>query len=463
MSPAPGSTHALAAFAVEAEFDESARRAAVSAFVDTLAATVVGVVDKDADPVSAFVRADRSDGPCTALGLNRSVSAPAAALVNGTVGHIADYDDVSHALQGHPSGILVPALLATAERCGAGGRAVLDAYWAGFRVALATAAGMDLVAHYRRGWHSTSTIGALAATAAVARLQGLDVDATRNALGLAASFAAGSRQNFGTTTKALHVGRTAELAITAVDLVGAGATADPDQLEGPLGYFTLLGGGPVDVAALLATLHDPPDAAVTVKMYPCCFQAHRAVDAALAVNRELSGRAIAHVEVTVQPGGAAALIHDRPRTPLEAKFSAPYIVATALLDGQVGVSEFTNAALQDPARRTLLEHVVLREAEVPPRGTPEWRTGYAVVNATLVDGTHVSSRCDAPRGHPSNPPSEAEVWAKFADCFRYAGLDAITEAAAEAIAALLDNGPADAVLTLMNDALVATVSISREA
>jgi 2-methylcitrate dehydratase PrpD len=229
--------------------------------------------------------------------------------------------------------VLVPALLAVAEQRGSGGRAVLDAYWAGLRVALAVAAGFDLPNHYRRGWHSTGTVGPLAATAAVARLRGLDVPAARQALGLAASFAAGSRQNFGTTTKALHVGRAAELAITAVELVAAGATADPDQLEGPLGYFALFGGAPADQAAVARALDQAPDTAVTVKMHPCCFQSHRAVDAALAAHEEIAGAPLASVVVTVQPGGAAALIHDRPRTPLEAKFSAPYIVATALTSG----------------------------------------------------------------------------------------------------------------------------------
>jgi 2-methylcitrate dehydratase PrpD len=458
-----GPTRALAAFAAEAEFDGAARQVAVSAFVDTLAATVVGAGDRGARPIAAFVRADRARGPCTALGIERPVSAPAAALVNGTLGHLADYDDVSHAMQGHPSGVLVPSLLSTAERCGAQGHAVLDAYCAGFRVALAVAAGMDVPAHYRRGWHATSTIGTLAATAAVARLQGVSVDATRHALGLAASFAAGSRQNFGTTTKALHVGRTAELAITAVDLVAAGATADPDQLEGPFGYFTLLGTGPVDADALRDTLSNPSDPAVTVKMYPCCFQSHRAVDAALAAHQDIAGRPIASVKVTVQPGGAAALIHDRPQTPLEAKFSAPYIVATALLDGRVGLPEFTEEAGRNPGRRALLEQVVVCECEVPPCGAPEWQAGFAVVDVTLADGTHVRRRCDAPRGHPTNPPSAADVQAKFDDCLRYAGLARITGPVTRAISGLADDGPANAVMPLVNNGLLAVGAFTREA
>ena len=277
-----GTTRALASFALEAEFDDAARAQAVRAVLDTLAAAVAGLTAPDAQSIAEFVRADRAAGPATALGLPRPVSAASAALVNGTIGHLADYDDVSHALMGHPSGVLVPALLAVAERRGSGGRAVLDAYWAGLRVALAVAAGFDLPAHYRRGWHSTGTVGPLAATAAVARLCGLDVRAAQRALGLAASFAAGSRQNFGTTTKALHVGRAAELAITAVELVATGATADPGQLEGPFGYFALFGGAPVDTVAVTRALDEVPDTAVTVKMYPCCFQSHRAVDAALA-------------------------------------------------------------------------------------------------------------------------------------------------------------------------------------
>ena len=455
-----GPTHALASFALEAQFDDAARAQAVRAVLDTLASTVAGLTAPDAQSVLEYVRADRAAGPCTALGLPWPVSAASAALVNGTIGHLADYDDVSHPMMGHPSGVLVPVLLAVAEQDKSSGRAVLDAYWAGLRVALAVAAGFDLPAHYRRGWHSTGTVGPLAATAAVARLRGLDVQAARRALGLAASFAAGSRQNFGTTTKALHVGRAAELAITAVELVAAGATADPDQLEGPLGYFALFGGAPVDAAAVGRALDQPPDTNVTVKMYPCCFQAHRAVDAALAVHREIAGAPLAAVEVTVQPGGAAALIHDRPRTPLEAKFSGPYLVATALSSGRVGLADFTESALRAPPRRALLDRVTLREADRPAIGPSSWEGGFAVVDATLSDGRHVRSRCDAPRGHPGNPPTTADVAAKFADCLSYAGLGAVVQASSEAITALAGDGPADAVLPLINEALLAARRVS---
>jgi 2-methylcitrate dehydratase PrpD len=456
-----GPTHALASFALEAEFDDAARAQAVRAVLDTLAATVAGLTAPDAQSVVEFVRADRAAGPSTALGLPRPVSAASAALVNGTIGHLADYDDVSHPMMGHPSGVLVPVLLAVAEQHQSSGRAVLDAYWAGLRVALAIAAGFDVPAHYRRGWHSTGTVGPLAATAAVARLRGLEVEAARRALGLAASFAAGSRQNFGTTTKALHVGRAAELAITAVELVAAGATADPDQLEGPLGYFALFGGAPVDAAAVSRALDKTPDTNVTVKMYPCCFQSHRAVDAALAVHQEIGGAPLAAVEVTVQPGGAAALIHDRPTTPLEAKFSGPYIVATAVSSGRVGLADFTESAVWAPARRALLERVTLRETDRPAIGPASWEGGFAVVDATLTDGRHVRSRCDAPRGHPRNPPTTADVQAKFADCLSYAGLHGIVGASSEAITALAADGPADVVLPLINETLLAARRVSR--
>jgi 2-methylcitrate dehydratase PrpD len=455
-----GTTEALASFALEAEFDDEARAQAVRAVLDTLAATVAGLTAPDAQSIVEFARVDRAAGPCTALGLARPVSAASAALVNGTIGHLADFDDVSHALMGHPSGVLVPALLAVAEADGSSGRAVLDAYWAGLRVALAVAAGFDLPAHYRRGWHSTGTVGPLAATAAVARLRGLGVPDARRALGLAASFAAGSRQNFGTTTKALHVGRAAELAIAAVELVAAGATADLGQLEGPLGYFALFGGEPADAAAVRRALDSEPDTSVTVKMYPCCFQSHRAVDAALAVHREIAGAPLAAVEVTVQPGGAAALIHERPTTPLEARFSGPYIIATALASGRVGLADFTESAVWSPSRRAALELVTLREDSRPAIGPQSWEGGFAVVDATLADGRHVRSRCDAPRGHPRNPPTVADVQAKFADCLTYAGLGAAIQASSEAVTALAADGPARGILPLINEALLAAQSVS---
>ena len=132
-----------------------------------------------------------------------------ASLANGVMAHALDYDDVSDSWIGHPSTVLVPAILATAERCKSSGKEVLTAYVTGFEVGakLGIALGQD---HYAKGWHNTSTLGSLAGAAAVAKLLKLDVQQIQMALGIAASLAGGLRENFGTMTKPLHAGNAAE-------------------------------------------------------------------------------------------------------------------------------------------------------------------------------------------------------------------------------------------------------------
>ena len=160
-----------------------------------------------------------------------------AALVNGTAGHALDYDDV--AIDGHPSVVLVPAMLAEGERLGASGDALLTAYIAGYET-WGELAGRDADKHHGKGWHPTAVFGTIGAAAAAASLARLDVDRTVNALGIAASMASGLVANFGSMTKPFHAGRAAANGILAAQLAAAGMTASPDALEHRSGFLKAL-------------------------------------------------------------------------------------------------------------------------------------------------------------------------------------------------------------------------------
>src|SRR5262249_2629867 len=149
--------------------------------------------------------------------------------------------------------VLWPAVLAVAEDLHSSGREMLEAYLVGFQVETVLALGMDVREHYGRGWHSTATIGVVAAAAAAARLMHLSGAATRRALGLAASMAGGSRQNFGSMTKPLHPGLAARDGVFAAQLAAGGFTADASIIESPLGYYSMLATG-IDLDAALAGL-----------------------------------------------------------------------------------------------------------------------------------------------------------------------------------------------------------------
>ena len=162
------------------------------------------------------------------------ISAPDLALIYGTAGHALDYDDTG--LNGHPSAVLVPAILAEAQDVGADGRAMIAAYVAGYEIwAEFTRREPDSL--HQKGWHPSAMYGTVAAAGASAVLRQLDADQATRAIAIAASLAAGVCSNFGSMTKPFHLGRTAQSALTATRLAEAGLTASPDAIEHELGFL----------------------------------------------------------------------------------------------------------------------------------------------------------------------------------------------------------------------------------
>lgn len=393
--------------------DRLARRAVI----DTVAVSLAALDDPT---VTTALRAlgPGSGGPATVLATGQGGDPGHAALLGGLLGHALDYDDVDDAMIGHPSTVLVPSLLAVAEELDLAGDAVLEAFALGLHVCRDVAGRIGIDEHYAKGWHSTGTVGTIGATAALSRLRKLDVDRTRHALGIAGSLAGGSRQNFGTMTKPLHAGVAASNAVLATRLAAAGFTADLDQLEAPLGFFALHHGGRASEAT--------PAAAATglnVKLYPCCYYIHNAADAMLElVAAGLRAEDVESVRVTVQPGGLAPLIHARPTTGLQGKFSLEYAMAAALLDHRLTLRTFTDDQVERPAAQEFLQRVDKTESAVPPAGGSA-DGGFAVVEVQLRSGDRLQRRVDRPRGHATRPVTDDELHTKFVDCAAYAGLD----------------------------------------
>jgi 2-methylcitrate dehydratase PrpD len=409
------------------EFDLQAAPEAVldrarRAVLDTVGVTVAGGREASFSILSRTL-GESAAGGATVLPTRDHTSAAQAAFLNGTAGHALDYDDVIDEIKGHPSVVLVSALLALAEAEGRSGRDLLEAYVVGLEVACALAQALPVEAHYRAGWHATATVGVIGAAAGAGRLLGLDEVRLRNALGIAASMASGSRQNFGTMTKPLHAGLAARDAVIAAQLAANGFTADQDQLEGPMGFLRMYGvdAEPEIAVRLLAGPRVLEQHGLNVKKYPCCYNTHRLADAALAIQaRGLEASAVKGVAATVEPGGQQAVIHHRPRTGLEGKFSSEYVLAACLLDGRVGLSTFDDAAVARPQAQDLLRRVTIAESATPPIGPTSYDHGYAVVEVTLADGQVLRERCDVPRGDARAPLSSDDLEAKFRDCLAFA-------------------------------------------
>lgn len=387
------------------------------AILDTLAAATAGSIEPATRIALEMVQELGGTPQASVIGSGARVNVAQAALVNGVAAHALDYDDVNYSLSGHPSAPILPAVLALAEHGGATGREALVAFITGFEIECKLGRTQG-ASHYARGWHATSTHGTVGAAAASALLLGLTTDQTVMALGIAGSMAAGSRQNFGTMTKPLHPGRAAAAGITAALLAQRGFTADEQMLEAPLGFIRLF--SPAEdhhPERALDGLGDPWDIVspgISVKKYPCCYNTHRALDAMLALRDEhgLTAEAVEQVEVRLPASAAQPLIHPRPNTGLEGKFSLQYCMAAALADGAPRLASFSDAAVQRPALQALLRRMEMI-VEESNRGTTE---GYAEVSVMTTDGRTLRQRVDEPRGSGSDPLTWQELIEKFRDC-----------------------------------------------
>jgi 2-methylcitrate dehydratase PrpD len=395
--PTTSVTEAIAQFAATGEVsrEETLFDRATRAFIDTIGVAIAARHEGCFTILAGTLGS--AAGGATVVPTRGRTTAAEAALLNGTAGHALDFDDVADEIKGHPSVVLVSALLALAEARGSSGRDLLEAYAVGFEVACAIARGLPVEAHYRRGWHATATVGILAAVAGAGRLLELDQGRIQNALGIAASMASGSRQNFGTMTKPLHAGLVARDAVLAAELAAGGFTADPHQLEGPLGYFAQYGVDP-QVFEVQAALEQPRvllEHGLNVKKYPCCYGTHRMADAALTLReRGLRAGDVRSIAISVELDGLGAIIHHQPATGLQGKFSGEYVVAACLLDGAVRLSTFTDDAVARDEAQSLLRRVSIRESAQPPFGQSSYAHAYATLEVTRTDGSVVRERCN---------------------------------------------------------------------
>jgi 2-methylcitrate dehydratase PrpD len=377
----------------------------------------------------------------TVIGSRLRVPARFAAFANGIGIHADDYDDTQLAVAGdrvyglltHPTAPVLASALATAEANAIPGRNLVAAYHVGVEVECKIA---EAIAprHYEEGFHSTGTCGTFGAAAAAAKLRGLDQEQTTRALGIAASQASGLRENFGTMTKPFHAGHAAEDGVVAVDLAAMGWTATGQVLEAPRGFFQAAGGG-YDRTAIDGKLGNPwtfRSPGVSIKPFPSGSLTHPCMTELLRLVREhdLRPQDVERVEVGTNRNMPNALIHHRPKTALEAKFSMEFCVSAVLLYRKAGLREFTDEVVNRPEVRAMIDRVrfgVNPEAE---------KAGYnkmtTILTIRLKDGRTISGRADFAKGSPANPLSFDEVAAKFSDCARFAGWP---EAKAQAIIA----------------------------
>jgi len=438
----------LAAFAVEtpagsipAEVRERAARHLLDALGCGLAA-----VGTDAGGSATALACEQGGRPeASVIGSAARVPAALAALANGTRCHALDFDDTHEAGICHSSVVVGPVALAAGEAAGASGREVLAAFALGSEVALriAVAAADGL---YARGFHPTSVCGAFGAAAAAARLGGLDAAQAGNALGIVGSFAAGLLEYLsdGSATKPLHAGWAAQSGVQAARLAAAGGTGPATVIEGPFGLVAshtgTLAGEPAAIAADLGERWELTELAI--KPYPACHFAHSSTWAAADLIDE-HGLAIADVAEIVArvPAEGEPLVltpieaKTAPKTPYDAKFSAPFTIAYRLMRGRLDLASFSPESVAD---RDVLA-LAARVSREPLREPASSRFAGGV-RLVMRDGTEHDRFVPHAPGSPRNPLGDEFLLEKFRTNAELA-LDAGQAAALATALGAMDDAP----------------------
>jgi 2-methylcitrate dehydratase PrpD len=453
----------LSAFASALQYDaipREPREAAIWHVVDSLGVSIAA-----ASPGEPSGQAARRLGEqwqtttgASVLGIGARCRPEASALINGALAQALEMDDKHGSSLARPGSTVVPAAIAVAEDRNLGMRDVLTAITVGYEVMIR----LGFIAGERfleRGYHTSSLLGAFGAAATVGRLLGVDAEAIGDALGIAGTMAAGIQEatRTGSTSKILHGGWGAHVGIAATDLAMAGITGPSTVFEGYYGFFRthlIPVKGELDWHRADESLGERWYLHETAyKPYPCCQLLHAFIDAAKDLASVL-GRAgkrvkdIRRISCRLAEPGLTLVTEPKerkwaPEHAHEARFSLPFVVATTLIHGDVGLESFADERLADPEIRRLA--AVIDTGEDPDSDYPLHCPAVMEIDAA---GAVLHRRVPFHPGCPENPLTRDAVLDKFARNTRWLLGDRARERGASLAATLVDRSARDVVAAL---------------
>jgi 2-methylcitrate dehydratase PrpD len=366
--------------------------------------------------------------------------AASAALVNGTSGHALDWDDTQLAtsadrifgLLTHPTVPPLVATLALGEPRKISGQKFLEAFLTGFEVECKIAEAIS-PSHYKKGFHSSGTVGTFGAAVAATKLLGLNGEQTAHMLAIAASSASGIRVSFGSMTKPLHVGRAAQNGIVAAELAARGFTGGKDALDPPWGFFQTFSHGegydPERIVGVLGNPHTIVWPGVSIKPYPCGVLGHPTMDAMrrLVLQHDVKPEEITAIRVRAGSNILNPLRYPIATNELEAKFCPAFMVSAIALRRKAGIHEFNDEFVRSAPVQALMKKVErVLDPEIEAKG---WEKIRSTVEVDLTDGRKLVEHADERyRGGPDLPFTRDELYEKWSDCASLVlGLAAIDE------------------------------------
>ena len=382
------------------------------AIVDWYAALLPGAVEPPATLLEKALHEDLDRGGAR-LALGRSATVRTAALINGTAAHTVEVDDIYREAIYHPGAPTIAAALAVAQARGATGLQMIRGVVAGYEVS--TRIGAALGREHYRYWHNTGTVGTFGAVSAAATLLGLDPVRHAHALCTGATFAAGLQQAFrmDSMSKPLHAGHAAEAGVLAALAAEQGVTGSLDVLDGDAGMGRAMSQG-ADWGQAVATLgRDFHITRMTFKNHACCGHTFAPIDGALELRSRMGVRwqDLQAIEVATYGPALEVAGNFEPRTAAEARFSIPFVVATALIHGSVRLSAFTPERLKDADIRALMSRIRLSVEPALDAGFPGQRA--ARVGFSTVDGRQDAYLQPTRKGDPEQPLTDADLSDKF--------------------------------------------------
>ena len=382
-------------------------------FLDWLGSAYGGKFERPTGIMLEVVRDLGGNPQSTVLADGSKTMCLLAAMMSGASSHVLEMDDLHRRSILHPACVVIPAVLAVAEKETSSGKDLLLGISTGYEVAIRVALGVGL-SHYHY-WHTTSTCGTFGAAAGAAKILGLNEEQTVWAFGSAGTQAAGLWEFLAESamSKQLHPGKAALNGLLAALLAGGGFTGARKILEGEKAFFKATSSD-FDEAKCLHKLGEKffcEDN--SLKYHASCGHTHSAIDSVLEATRDepVEPDQIKAVELSLYQGSLDLLQNIEAKTPYLAKFNLPFCVATALKYGQAALEDFTAERLKDPALLSLMDRIRIKS---DPKLTASYPDKWpAEVKIYTTDGRCLEGSADYPKGDPQNPLTEAEVISKF--------------------------------------------------
>jgi 2-methylcitrate dehydratase PrpD len=403
-------TRLLAQYLVASRPDDvpaDVRREAVRSFLNWLGCAVGGSIHPTLDIALKALRPFAGGPQATILGRADRLDIFHAALLNGISSHVFDFDDTHLKTIIHPAGPVASAILALAEHRPVSGRDFLHAFILGVETECRIGNAV-YPAHYDIGWHITGTAGVFGAAAAAGKLLGLDEQQMIWALGIAGTQSSGFREMFGTMCKSFHPGRAAQNGLTAAHLAAQGFTSSNRVLEAPRGFAHVMSAAR-DFKEITENLGKSFEIALnTYKPFACGIVIHPSIDGCVQIRNENGVKAedIASIALKVHPLVLELTGKKTPQTGLEGKFSVYHSCAAAIIYGQAGEEEYSDAVVRDPKVITLRDKVTA-EAD------KSVHEDAAHLRVTLTSGKVIEKHVAHAIGSLKRPMSDADLEAKF--------------------------------------------------